>query len=190
MRYSPDRKAETRKQIIKAAGALAKKDGFGTTGVDGLMSAAGLKGSSFYHHFSTKGELLKDIIENEIDSSRQLLMGNPEATRKDLLRQLLGYMSMQHLANPEYGCALPTLSAEVARADAGVKQAYEEAVLKVHDDMQALLGENAAAWPLLALNVGAIILARAMASPDTQKQLLKECRDFARQTIAGGDAPP
>ena len=39
MRYSTEHKEETRRRIVQAAVALAKKQGFGTTGVDGLMGA-------------------------------------------------------------------------------------------------------------------------------------------------------
>ncbi len=51
MRYPQNRKAETRQKLIEKAGALAKKDGFATTGVDGLMASVGLTGGAFYSHF-------------------------------------------------------------------------------------------------------------------------------------------
>ena len=39
MRYSPEHKENTRARLLEVGGALAKKDGFGTTGVDSLMAA-------------------------------------------------------------------------------------------------------------------------------------------------------
>ena len=54
MRYSAKHKAETRQKLIEKAGALAKKDGFATTGVDGLMSTVGLTGGAFIVTFHLK----------------------------------------------------------------------------------------------------------------------------------------
>ncbi|WP_249673670.1 TetR/AcrR family transcriptional regulator [Pseudomonas abieticivorans] len=106
MRYSAQHKAQTRERLVKAAGALAKRQGFGTTGVDGLMGAAGLKGSSFYHHFASKGELLKDIIEQEFEGSRLLLIGRQDSSRTQLIKQTKAYLSQEHLDNAEQGvCA-------------------------------------------------------------------------------------
>ena len=42
MRYSATHKEETRKKLLANAGAIAKKGGFETTGVDELMAGIGL----------------------------------------------------------------------------------------------------------------------------------------------------
>jgi TetR/AcrR family transcriptional repressor of nem operon len=182
MRYTAEHKEETRRRIVEAAGAIAKKQGFGTTGVDGLMGAAGLKGSSFYHHFSTKGELLKDIIEHEIEGSRKLLMGRLDGSKTELVRQVRSYMSTKHLDNAELGCVLPRLSSEVARADDSIKHAYEDALSKMQEDMGKIVGGDTA-WAVIALSVGALVLAGGMASKATQKELLKACYEFTAQAV-------
>lgn len=182
MRYTAEHKEETRLRVVKAAGAIAKKHGFGTTGVDGLMGAAGLKGSSFYHHYSTKGELLLDIIEHEIEGSRKLMMGNQDGSKKELVKQARDYMSINHLDNAEFGCVLPRLSSEVARADDNVKQVYENALSKMQEGMGRIVGEDTA-WAIMALSVGAMVLAGGMANKATQKRLLKACYEFTVQTV-------
>ena len=62
MRYPATHKQDTRARLLKTTGALAKRQGFAGTGVDGLMAAAGLTSGAFYSHFRSKGELL-DAIE-------------------------------------------------------------------------------------------------------------------------------
>ncbi|MDE1169555.1 MAG: TetR/AcrR family transcriptional regulator [Pseudomonas sp.] len=187
MRYSAEHKAQTRERLVKAAGALAKRQGFGTTGVDGLMGAAGLKGSSFYHHFASKGELLKDIIEQEFEGSRLLLIGRQDSSRTQLIKQTKAYLSQEHLDNAEQGCVLPRLSCEVARADEPVRQAFEAGVSTMHADMAKVVGDPAA-WAVMALEVGAIMLAAGMASAQGQQQVLQACRQFAVRTIEANSA--
>jgi len=47
MRYPTTHKEETRKKLLANARAIAKKGGFGTTGVDELMASIGLTGGAF-----------------------------------------------------------------------------------------------------------------------------------------------
>ena len=44
MRYSPGHKSETRERLLQSSALSAKKSGFSTVGVDGLMKAIGLSG--------------------------------------------------------------------------------------------------------------------------------------------------
>ncbi|MBP5057092.1 TetR/AcrR family transcriptional regulator [Pseudomonas chlororaphis] len=184
MRYSPEHKEDTRRRVVQAAGAIAKKQGFGTTGVDGLMGAAGLKGSTFYHHFATKNDLLEEIIGAELEGMRKQFAGKRNGSKRHLLKQVLAYMSVQHVEEPELGCVLPTLSAEVARADENVKKAYEDAVKGIYKDTQEVVGDGNVTWALLALSVGAVMMARAMASEKARDEVLKACGNFAKRTVA------
>ena len=42
MRYSNEHKQQTRERLLASSGALAKRGGFASTGVAGLMKAIGL----------------------------------------------------------------------------------------------------------------------------------------------------
>lgn len=44
MRYSANHKLETREKLLQSSSVSAKKSGFSTVGVDGLMKAIGLSG--------------------------------------------------------------------------------------------------------------------------------------------------
>ena len=78
MRYPQNRKAETRQKLIEKAGALAKKEGFATTGVDSLMASVGLTGGAFYSHFDSKSELLVEIINRELINSNNRMLVNAQ----------------------------------------------------------------------------------------------------------------
>lgn len=184
MRYSADRKAETRRRLITTAGALAKKDGFATTGVDGLMASVNLTGGAFYSHFSSKDELLNEIIARELNSSRELLLRLLEEEPLKALQNFSAYyFSPMHVHHPEIGCALPSLSSEVARADDSIKQTYQTSVQAIQKVLADVWQDDSAAWATLALSVGAVVIARAMATPEAQQQLLDACRQFSNNSL-------
>lgn len=119
MRYSASHKQETRERLLQSSAVSAKKEGFSTVGVDGLMKAIGLSGGAFYSHFSSKDELFGSIVERELSQSLERLGADGEQSRMRLERCLKHYLNMAHLESPETGCALPTLGAEISRADEG-----------------------------------------------------------------------
>lgn len=173
MRYSPDHKAATRERLLDKAGALAKQQGFANTGVDAMVAEAGLTAGAFYVHFSSKSDMLKALIEKEMSASLALF-GDDDATLSDaeLAQRIAAYLSLAHVEHPEAGCCLPTLTAEVARADSTVRESFEHAVQRLQTRLARLLGDEDRAWSVLAQAVGAVMLARAMQSRPARKALL------------------
>lgn len=69
MRYSTEHKQQTREKLLASSGALAKRGGFATTGVAGLMNAIGLTGGAFYNHFASKDDLFTEVVRRELSNS-------------------------------------------------------------------------------------------------------------------------
>lgn len=184
MRYAPDHKATARAKLIATAGALSKQKGFGTTGVDALMAAAGMTSGAFYSHFKSKPELLRAIVEHELTRTEGIFSGaNPKALR----RALDFYLSETHVDHPDKGCMLPSLSAEVARADDETKAAFEGHLLTLKEGLQSKVKEGEDAWALIAQAVGAVMLARAMESAETRTTLLAASRKQIDRMLEDND---
>ncbi|GLG83641.1 TetR/AcrR family transcriptional regulator [Acinetobacter sp. V91_7] len=184
MRYSLNHKAETRQRLIEQAGSLAKKNGFATTGVDGLMASVGLTGGAFYSHFSSKNELFKEIIQKELMDTLKRFLPEDANSSADALRQLLAlYLSPTHVKHPELGCPLPILSNEVARSTDDIKQVYESNVIEIQQSLAQILKDEDTAWATLALSMGAVSLSRAMSSDKTKKQILEACKNFINRSL-------
>ncbi|MFV3331338.1 TetR/AcrR family transcriptional regulator [Pseudomonas sp. NY15437] len=184
MRYSATHKEETRQRLLDSSGALAKQGGFATTGVDGLMKAVGLSGGAFYNHFGSKDELFAAIVARELQQSVERLAGKGKVLdRARLERSLKRYLSIAHVQDASAGCAIPALGAEIARADASVRQSAEEALLELQQAWAELLGSPEDAWALLAQCIGALVVARMVASEKTQKAVIESSRDFLLRHI-------
>lgn len=176
MRYSSEHKAATRERLLAKAGALAKSQGYAATGVDAIAAGAGLSAGAVYAHFGSKTGLLDALIERELAASLALFGNDGPLADDALAKRVAAYLSLGHVEHPEAGCCLPSLSAEVARADDRVREAFEQAVQRMQARLAALLGDEDRAWSVLAQAVGAVLLARAMHSRPARKALLDGVR--------------
>src|SRR6478736_1232345 len=135
MRYSATHKAETRQHLLKVSGALAKKNGFSASGVDGLMAAAGLTSGAFYNHFSSKTELFSEMVAHELEHSAAMFAeaSTDQPVDEWIARQLRRYLTWKHAQSAEDGCAISSLGPEIARADKATKKKYEDGMKHIRD---------------------------------------------------------
>ena len=189
MRYSATHKADTRKHLLKTAGALAKKKGFSTTGVDALMEAAGLTSGAFYNHFSSKTELFSELLKREVEHSFSMFADEVSGETVDewIDRQLKRYLNWKHVQSPESGCVVPSLGAEIARADKPSKKIFEDAAKRIHDVWADQVGDDKTAWAVIAQLIGTVTLARAMASEKTGKEVLNAGKEFLENVLLQKD---
>jgi len=189
MRYPSTHKEETRKKLIGNARAIAKRDGFGTTGVDELMASIGLTGGAFYGHFPSKEALFAELVEQEISNSAEMLAGDESSPPDHVAKRLRSYLSSAHALHPETGCVFPTLGPEIARAAPEVRATVEQGLKRLQKSWSARIGDPDAAWALLAQCVGALVLSRAVESERTRKEILASSRRFIDETHALDEKP-
>ena len=182
MRYAKSHKEETRQRLLDSSRSIAKKGGFSSTGVDALMASIGLTGGAFYSHFPSKQALFEALVEEEMAHSSTMLAVDKGAPDNHVAQCLRYYLSSFHAMNPDVGCALPVLGAEIARAGPEVRSTVEAALKKMQKSWSARTGDADAAWALIAQCVGAVVLARAVESERTRKEILAASRRFIDTT--------
>jgi AcrR family transcriptional regulator len=184
MRYPPDQKAKAKQAILQAGARALRTHGFNGIGVDGLAASAGVTSGAFYSNFSNKEALLEEVIETclgepFIDSESGSL-----AERQDRLKEWLAtYISVDHRADPASGCVMPTLSADVARSNPQIRDAYQRKMLALVHKMSNVMDgaepdRRRRAWSIVAMMIGAIAISRAMPDGEKADQVL----DSALQT--------
>ena len=190
MRYPSDQKARAKGAILQAGAKALRTNGFNGIGVDGLAASAGVTSGAFYSNFSNKEALLEQVIaaclgEPYIGSDSGSL-----AERRDRLREWLAvYISAEHRADPASGCVMPTLSADVARANPKIRAAYgrkmSTLVRKMSDVLDAARPDRKKrAWSIIAIMVGAIAISRAMPDGKEADQALDSALQTAIALIA------
>jgi TetR/AcrR family transcriptional repressor of nem operon len=183
MRYSDTHKEETRRKLMATSKAIAKRGGFATTGVDALMSSIGLTGGAFYNHFPSKQALFEALVSEEVENSTQMLAGDQKSPDDHVAQCLRNYLSSFHALHPEEGCVLPALGPEISRATPEVRVSVEHALKRIQKSWNGRIGDSDAAWALITQCVGALVVARAVESERTRKEVLAASRRFLAKAL-------
>jgi TetR/AcrR family transcriptional regulator, transcriptional repressor for nem operon len=195
LRYSPEQAQAARRRVLDAAGRAFRVHGFGGVGVDGLAQAAGLTSGAFYAHFRSKAAAFRAVVAAGIERLRLGVEGFKSRYGDEWFDAFAAYyLGSAHRGDVAGGCAVPSLSAEVARADEGVRAEYETELKRVAEEVAAGLGgglPRQAAWPLIAQLAGGVLLARAVADKALAEEIAAATlTSLRKQGRAVGRPPP
>ena len=175
MRYTHEHSEQTRTRILEAAGRQFRSQGYGGIGVDGLVKAAGVTSGAFYGHFRSKAEAFGAAATVGLERLREGVRRFRGEHGADWLTTFATfYLGAGHRRDLAGGCALPSLSAEVGRADNATRAAYEAELVRVAELMASGLPSGSgreAAWPVLALLAGGTMLARAVRDESVAQEI-------------------
>jgi TetR/AcrR family transcriptional repressor of nem operon len=186
VRYPPQRKAESRARIVRAAADLFREGGIAGTGVDAVMARAGLTAGAFYAHFDSKQALVEDAVALAGRVSTEKWLGQFDELRgrawvEQLFRTYLGRAHREDVAG---GCILPSLGVEVGRQAPEVRRHFSRRVRGMLELIQARAsGELSLERPqviaAVALAVGAVVLSRAVPEARLQNEISTASRRAA-----------
>jgi TetR/AcrR family transcriptional regulator, transcriptional repressor for nem operon len=177
LRYTKDHKQATRQRILEAAGRRFKQDGIDGAGVAAVMSDAGLTNGAFYAHFSSKEDLVANVLADQLRAQRQSIDAQP-SDRAGLEAFVRSYLSPEHRDQFADGCPSAALLDEIARRTTDTRDVFTEEVMGVVDDIASRLdptdveADRAAALTVFGLMVGTLQLARTLTDRELSDQLL------------------
>jgi TetR/AcrR family transcriptional repressor of nem operon len=184
MRYAADHKQQTRRLILAAAGRSFRKQGFNLTGVDGMSESAGVTSGAFYGHFRSKVEAFRAALSSGMGELRQGIEACQAQFGEGWVEALSEfYFTNRVTCDLADGCALPSLSADVARGDAKTKATFEKEFLAIVATLaKGLPGSDAElrearAIVMAALFTGGVTVARSVRD--------KALRDRIAQVLRG-----
>jgi TetR/AcrR family transcriptional repressor of nem operon len=185
MRYSKEHKLETHARIVKKASVRLREKGAHGIGVADLMKDAGLTHGGFYAHFDSREALVIEAFAYAMDRStdRWRQLAGQAAPDQRLSTIVDAYLSPQHRDNPGHGCAVPALSAEIARESPKTRKAFAGKL----DQMIGMMAEQFPGAPgkaarkqamaALATMMGTLVLARVAGNGELSEDLLSAGRD-------------
>lgn len=188
MRYSKDHKQATRERILEAAGRRFKQDGIDGAGVATLMSDAGLTNGAFYAHFSSKEDLVANVLADQLREQRQSFDAEP-SDRTGLEAFVRSYLSPEHRDQIADGCPSAALLDEIARRPTETRDVFTEEVMGVIDDIASRLDPTdveagrANALTVFGLMIGTLQLARTLTDRDLSDRVLARGVETALQLL-------
>jgi TetR/AcrR family transcriptional regulator, transcriptional repressor for nem operon len=188
MRYSKDHKQETRERIVEAAGRRFKRDGIEGAGLAAVMSDAGLTNGAFYGHFTSKEDLVANVLADQLRAQRHSFDAQP-SDRAGLEAFVRAYLSPEHRDQCAEGCPSAALLDEITRRPDATRQVFTDELLGVIDDIASRLEPTNAeaaridALTMFGLMVGTLQLARALTDRQLSDQLLAGGRETALKLL-------
>lgn len=182
-RKSVEEKERSRTQIVQSAADLFREQGIEDTSVNQVMERAGMTHGGFYRHFGSKSDLVVAAIEAAFHAGLDIYDGDTPATAAQVEEYLQQYLSTEHITDPQVGCPMPALAAEIARGDTAWKaellRGFNTAAGKLEEGSEGYGRRESLA--ALSLIVGTVILARAIGDAKVADELLEAARYHVRR---------
>jgi TetR/AcrR family transcriptional repressor of nem operon len=109
---------DTRNHIINTGADLIVQKGFGATGINAVLTTAGVPKGSFYHYFSSKNDFglaVIDTFAQEYDTKLDLILNDHTRSGVDRLRAYFD-TGLETMTSCEFtrGCLIGNLGQELA----------------------------------------------------------------------------
>ena len=202
-----------RTRILDAAEELVLEQGFAGTTVDDVIASAGATKGGFFHHFASKQELARALVERYVAADLELLddlMSRAERLSSDPLQQLLLFVGLQEeaadeLADGNPGCLYASFMYEQELFDRSTHDLIAEAVRAWRTRTREKLDDVVALYPPhaevdldtladqgLAVYEGSFVLSRALGEPGLLRGQLRQFRTYLELLFGtpGADAAP
>jgi TetR/AcrR family transcriptional repressor of nem operon len=181
VRVTKQAAAENRQRILTAAARLFRERGIDGAGVDAITEAAGLTHGAFYSQFGSKGAVVIEALRMVLDESnaRWAHAASGADKHQTLAAIIDGYLSPRHRNALGKGCAVAALGSDLPRQSKKARQVVTERLEEGLDVLAGLVpARNAArrqevAIQLFSAMVGALILARAVATESGSRRILE-----------------
>lgn len=197
--------AETRQRILDAAEAMILDRGYAGTSLDQLIRSLGLTKGAFFHHFDSKSDLARDLIQRFSERGVCLFQDTKARAEKlsdDPLQQLLIiiglYMEMfEGLTEPYPGCLLAAYVYELQLFDEELKPIINAEFRLVRRELSTLIDRIRLRYPARAevdsaaladmfssTFEGAFVLSKSLNEPQVTAQQLGLYRTFIETLFA------
>jgi TetR/AcrR family transcriptional regulator, transcriptional repressor for nem operon len=146
---------KTRERILDAAQGLILDHGYGATTVDAVVTRAGITKGAFFHHFGSKSDLARALVERYALLDKQVLEHHLERARKlasDPLQQVLVLIGLyeeefEALSEPFPGCLFASYIYENKLFDEATLAVLRESTLMWRAVVKELLDRVVAVHP-------------------------------------------
>lgn len=190
---------ETRLRIMDAAQAMILNQGYGGTSVDQVINSVGLTKGAFFHHFNSKSDLAKALIQRYADEGIRVFADTLDRSSKlsdDPLQQLLILVGLyieifDGLAEPYAGCLMASYVYELQQFDDDVRPIINMEMLHWRKVLTAQIDRIKLRYPpreevdsaaladmFLSTFEGAFVISKALGEPEVTAAQLTLYKTF------------
>ena len=199
----------TRERILDAAQALILDHGFSATSVDAIVGRAGATKGAFFHHFGSKADLAKALVERYAALDREHLeqgLARAGKLASDPLQQLLLLIAFyeeefEAMLEPFPGCLFASYIYEAKLFDDATLAVLRESTLLWRRVLRAKLEEAAAVHPprrevdmesladlFYSLSEGAFVMTKTLGDKTLLARQARHLRNYLELLFGPADA--
>lgn len=200
-----DKGIQTRERILSIAEPLVLHQGFAGTSLDDILSKTGLTKGAFFHHFKSKADLARALVERYARNDFELfdrLSAEAERESDDPFEQTVRFLKkfedfIGARSEPMAGCVFaaytyeslqfePSIHAFIATSFRRWSSIYEkkfEAVLAARQPAMPVTARDLAET-IMAIIEGGFILSRSFNDPAVVARLAKQFRQYLQLLFA------
>lgn len=200
----PRNGAPTRQRILDAAERLVIDNGYAATSVDKVIAAAQSSKGSFFHHFASKDDLARALVERYAAADIAHLdaaVAEVTAATGDAGERVLRFVrifenSADELMTAQSSCLYVSVLTERELVERGTSAEIQRAIAAWRDGLSALLRDalptpggidlDALADHMFVTFEGAFILCRASADPGQMRAQLTIVRQLLEVLLQRG----
>lgn len=192
----------TREKILKAANDLFYLQGYNATGLDRIITEAGVAKGNFYHHFKSKEELAtavldwhRDLAIKEIELDHILAVLSPLNALLELVTRMTGRMMCDSSdVRRVRGCFFGNFALELSNGSEAVRLKVKTIFDEVRELMKDFVSKGQAAGEIrpeldpagaasaiLSLMEGAVLLDKAGQTRDETSNAINFIREYLQQ---------
>jgi TetR/AcrR family transcriptional regulator, transcriptional repressor for nem operon len=190
---------QTRERILDGAQRLVLEHGLAATTVDAILAESETSKGAFFHHFPTKNDLARALVERYAESDIAFLdefMAKAEKASDDPALQVVEFIRLfedaaDEMVSQQPSCLYVSYIYEKQLFEDGTNDVIVGAVLAWRERLAAKICEAAEAHPprvpidadaiadhVFATFEGAFMLTRAMSDPELMRRQLALVREY------------
>ena len=205
MKTKSTRGAQTRQRILSSAASLMYKQGVNGTSVDDVLAASGTGKSQFYHYFSSKEALVRELVSYHLaalPAARDDLLARLDSLEgiKAWLDQILDDYAQGRYSE---GCPFGNLASELAGQDEGLRHdlqaVFSHWETQLTNGLRKMLGQRqlragvdpeALGTYVVAAIEGALLLAKTRRSAEPLQATVRQIHEHLTGLALGGSRRP
>jgi TetR/AcrR family transcriptional repressor of nem operon len=186
---------ESKTKFLNSALHVIRAKGYTATRVEDICEAAGLTKGSFFHHFSSKEDMVLSAAEHWNTVTGDFFATAPYRSLADPLERLLAYIEFRKALLqgdlPDFTCFVGTMVQEVYGTHPSIREACEQSITDHASTLEPDIAEAirkygiVADWTPTSLALytqavlqGAFILAKAREGPEVAAACLDHLRRY------------
>jgi TetR/AcrR family transcriptional repressor of nem operon len=198
MKRSKEISAEARKTVVQAASEMLRARGVEGMSVSDAMASAGMTHGGFYKLFEDKEALIEEAFDLGSKQSVAALRHSADEAPKGrgLPAMVDAYLSLDHRANRDSGCALAAHACDAARVGKDFRRAFTTGIYRMLDAVLEVMSRDdrpvrrQEALATLASLVGGLTLARATDDEALASEILESVKSSVLENASGPRGTP